>query len=998
MVAAFLFLSSLSALSLVPRPQDVSVAPGVRPSSEDEVARAVAAYERDASIPSEGYRLSVDAAGVRVWASSDAGAFYAGQTLRQLQGAAGRLPHVRISDAPKFPWRGVMLDEARHFFGKAAVLKLLETMAQFKLNVLHWHLTDDQGWRFPVPGFPELTRTARPVENRTNFRDVGTGILPPQAYTQEDIREIIDRARELQIRIVPEIDLPGHAAAVLSVEHHLGCFPPQEFAGGGPADKVRNVLCPGRDDVLRFGESVLDAVCDLFPDPVVHLGGDECDRANWARCAKCQARMKAHGLKDVAELQAWFTGYFCRYLARKGRRLLGWDEIAEGGLPASAMVMSWRGTSTGILAAKGGHEVVMTPNEFCYFDYEQCLADDPVPYPFNWTVPLPLAKVYSFDPLRGIPEASRRFVLGGQCNNWTEMTCTADELEWKLWPRAAALAEVLWSYPKSRDFADFSRRMEVCRAALRAQGVNAAPVALSESPRPRGTLTRTGNRLDYVCGATHARLAIEDGDLVFSVNGKRVRDFTKDGRFVELEAVEHAPGAFFVTARRDASAIVATFRFEGEAAVAKDRWDDAGPDKRPLDVQALVDEAAARGGGEAFVPAGQWRVKPFSLKSNVTLRLDDRAEIHASEDLGDYSDRPGHRCFVYTENATNVAIVGKGLLDGHGYRFRQRTALPGESQPQDLPLLLRFSRCRDVRLEGIALVNAGAWACHLRACDGVRVKGVRILNHVNNTNDGIDIESANVVVEGCDIDTEDDAVCLKSESDPSFPVTNVVVQNCRLASCCNAFKIGTGTYGDIRDVRVESCRLGRARGRYGAEWHKVHPGVTNCVSGIAGVALEVVDGGALEAVTVRDIELEGYAVPFFVRQQRRHEPAPGRETQLSNILVENVRGCADSRIASSVTGVPGLRPRGITFRNVDLTLPGGGTEGDARRSVPERETAYPDAHMFDRQSLPAYGFYVRHADDVTFENVTLRLAAPDARERLVLDDVTGCSFTRAPSP
>lgn len=984
---------ALSALSLVPQPQDVSVATGARMASEGEIARAVSDYGTDGTIPAEGYRLSVDAVGIRVWASSGTGAFYAGQTLRQLRDAMGRLPYVQISDAPKFPWRGVMLDEARHFFGKEAVLKLMETMAQFKLNVLHWHLTDEQGWRLPVPGFPELTRTARPVENRTNFRDVGTGIVPPQAYTQEDIREIVGRARELHIRIVPEIDLPGHAAAVLSVEHQLGCFPPQEFAGGGPADKVRNVLCLGRDDVLRFGESVIDAVCDLFPDPVVHLGGDECNRANWARCEKCQARMKAYGLKDVAELQAWFTEYFCRYLARKGRRLLGWDEIAEGGLPASAMVMSWRGTSTGILAAKAGQEVIMTPNEYCYFDYGQCLADDSVPYPFNWTVPLPLAKAYSFDPLRGIPEASRRFVLGGQCNNWTEMTCTAGELEWKLWPRAAALAEVLWSYPEVRDFVDFSRRMEVCRAALRAQGVNAAPVALSKEPPPRGTLTRTGDRIDYVCGTMFASVAIVDGDLVFAVNGKRVRDFKKDGRFVELEVIEHAPGAFFVTARRDASAIVTTVRFEGETAVAKDRWDYAGSDKRPLDIQSLIDAVAKKGGGEAFVPAGQWRVKPFSLKSNITLRLDDRAELHASEDFDDYSDRPGHRCFVYTENATNVAIVGRGLFDGHGYRFRQRTALPGESQPQDLPLLMRFSRCRNVRLEGFALVNAGAWACHLRACDGVRVKGLKILNHVNNTNDGIDIESANVVVEDCDIDTEDDAVCLKSESDPSFPVTNVVVRNCRLASCCNAFKVGTGTYGDIRDVRVEDCRFVRARGRYGAEWHKVHPGVTNRVSGIAGLALEVVDGGTLENVTVRNIVLEGYAVPFFVRQQRRHEPASGRETYLRNVLVENVTGIADSRIASSVTGVPGLRPRGIAFRNIDLTLPGGGTEEDARRAVPERETAYPDAHMFDRQALPAFGFYMRHLDDVIFENVTLRLSMPDNRPAFVTDD---CSAVRLP--
>ena len=193
----------------------------------------------------------------------------------------------------------------------------------------------------------------------------------------------------------------------------------------------------------------------------------------------------------------------------------------------------------------------------------------------------------------------------------------------------------------------------------------------------------------------------------------------------------------------------------------------------------------------------------------------------------------------------------------------------------------------------------------------------------------------------------------------------------------------------MRGIRVEGCRLARARGNYGFEWHRLNPGVTNRVSGIAGVAVEVVDGGTLEDVVLRDLTLEGYGTPFFVREQRRHDPPPGRETRLRNVLIENVTGVADGRIASSVTGVPGRRPRGVTFRNIDLTLPGGGTEEDARSPVPELDTAYPDAHMFGHKALPAYGFYVRHADGVTLDDVRLRLAAPDARPRLVLDDAAG---------
>lgn len=977
----------LAALSLVPMPKEVVEIGGMRAGASAEIELAVSSFSRDASIPPEGYRLVVDESGIRIAASDVSGAFYAGQTLRQLADARGNVPWVKIADTPKFPWRGVMLDEARHFFGKETVLRLLETMAAYKLNVLHWHLTDDQGWRLPVPGYPELTRTVRPVENRRNFRDVVTGIVPSEAYTADEIREIVRRAAELHIRIVPEVDMPGHSAAVLSVEHELGCFPPQEFAGGGPADKVRNVLCPGRDAVLRFYEDVLDAVCELFPDPVIHLGGDECDRSNWKRCASCQSRMKKEGLKDVAELQVWFTGHFCRYLANKGRRLLGWDEIAEGGLPSSAMVMSWRGMSTGIAAAKNGQDVVMTPNEYCYFDYDPCITGDPMAYNFNWAVPLPLVKVYGFDPLKGIPAECHSYVLGGQCNNWTEMTCAANELEWKIWPRGLAMAEVLWSYPERRDFADFVRRAETCRERLVASGITAGPVR--RRSKQQGRLTRTGNRVDYVSGATRASVEIVDGDLVFLLNGQRARTFKKDGRFVELEVLADVDGTYFATARRDMSEIVATFRFEGEDVIAKDRWDWAGPDNRPLNVQALVDEAVAKGGGEVVIPAGRWDVKPFVLKSNVTLVLGDRSEIYASDDVSDYSAAEGRRCFVFAEGATNVAIVGKGLFYGRGYRFRQLKSLPGESQPQALPVMLRFSRCRDVRLEDFTLCSCGAWSCHLRNCDGAVVRRINVLNHVNNTNDGIDIESSNVLIEDCDIDADDDAVCLKSESDPSFPVTNVVVRNCRLATCANAFKIGTGTYGDVSDILVEDCEFSRPKANYGMIHYRKDPGVTNRLSGMAGIAIECIDGGRVEGITVRNIALDGYGTPVFVRAQRRHEPTAGRAPALRNILIENVTAVADSRIASSITGVPGLRPHDITLRNLDFLMPGGGTEEEAGCLVPEKERAYPDAHMFDHQALPAWGFYIRHADNVRFENVRLRLAAPDAREKIVADDCTG---------
>ena len=418
-----------------------------------------------------------------------------------------------------------------------------------------------------------------------------------------------------------------------------------------------------------------------------------------------------------------------------------------------------------------------------------------------------------------------------------------------------------------------------------------------------------------------------------------------------------------------------------------------------IDLQSRIDAAAEKGGGVVVVERGEWVSKPFVLRSNVTLALAEGAVVCASTNLADYAHMPrGNRYFVYAEGATNVAIVGKGVLDGQGWAFRESRRLPGESQPQDLPVMMRFSRCRDLRLEGFTYRNCGAWGCHLRNCDGVVARRLKCFSHSNRTNDGIDIESSNVLVEGCDIDSGDDAVVFKTESDKSFPVTNVVVRDCRIASRCNGVKFGTGSYCDVRDVLVENCTLHRPWANPRASSRTIFPGVTNAVAGLAGLAVEVVDGGRLENVTFRNLKVEGFMVPFFVRLGRRRAPAGGRETYLRNVLFENIKAVADSRIGSSVTGVPGLRPSGIVFRNVEVLSPGGGTAADAARRVPEMERSYPECTMFhsgfpdnlvhSELSLPAWGFYVRHADDVRFEGCRLSTAAPDARRPHVAEDVS----------
>lgn len=414
----------------------------------------------------------------------------------------------------------------------------------------------------------------------------------------------------------------------------------------------------------------------------------------------------------------------------------------------------------------------------------------------------------------------------------------------------------------------------------------------------------------------------------------------------------------------------------------------AEPSLRPLDLQAKIDAAAQAGGGTVTVGPGDWEARPFSLKTGVTLELADGAVVYASTNLSDYAAQEGERTFVSATGADGVKIVGKGVLDGRGFAFRETAAhrMTGESQPQALPVMMRFTRCRDVTLEDFTYRRGGAWGCHLRNCDGVVMRRVTCFNHVNKTNDGIDIESRNVLIEDCDIDADDDAIVLKTESDIRFAVTNVTIRNCRLASCCNAFKIGTGSYCDFRDVTVENCEFARPNGNFRFDWSR-YTGKKGLLSGIAGMALEVCDGGRMENVTVRNVTVDGYLTPVFVRFERRHDPPPGQETYLRNVLIENVRATvADSRVASSITGVPGRRPSNVVVRNCIFTFPGGGTAEDAARPVPEKETAYPDAIMFDRQNLPAWAFYVRHADGILLENVRCEKLGDDAREKYVFED------------
>ncbi|MEU0337071.1 beta-N-acetylhexosaminidase [Streptomyces sp. NPDC006193] len=460
----------------------------------------------DDALEPEGYRLDAAAGrGVEIRGGGPAGVFWGAQTLRQLLGpdafrrapvrpdAAPEVPGQVVEDAPRFAWRGLLLDVARHFMPKDGVLRYLDLMAAHKLNVLHLHLTDDQGWRIEIERYPGLTEVAS-WRARTKIGHRASPLWDDRPhgghYTRDDIREIVAYAAERHISVVPEIDVPGHSQAAIAAYPELGNTDVVDTAALSVWDTwgvSANVLAP-TDTTLRFYEGVLEEVLELFPADAaafsrfVHIGGDECPKEQWAASPAAQSRIAELGLAGEDGLQAWFIGHFDAWLAARGRRLIGWDEILEGGLAPGAAVSSWRGYAGGAAAARAGHDVVMCPEQYVYLDHRQAPGEDePVPIGFVRT----LEDVYRFEPVpAGLTEQEARHVLGTQANIWTEVLEDAARVDYQAFPRLAAFAEVAWSRlpaPAERDFADFERRMTAHYRRLDALGVGYRPPT---GPRP----------------------------------------------------------------------------------------------------------------------------------------------------------------------------------------------------------------------------------------------------------------------------------------------------------------------------------------------------------------------------------------------------------------------------------------------------------------------------------------------------------------------------------
>ena len=461
----------------------LNVAEGVAPSNGAIVLSI------DKNLAPEGYTLNVTKGGVVIKGGSEQGVFYGLQSLRQVVfhskgGKKVKVECMKVEDKPHFAYRGGMLDVCRHIFSVEEVKKYIDILAMHKMNRFHWHLTEDQGWRIEIKKYPNLTKVGSMrketlVGLQTKKNNNYDGKPYGGFFTQEQVRDIVRYAAERYIEVIPEIDMPGHMIAALASYPELGCTKgPYEVRTRWGISK--DVLCVGRESTFEFIEVVLDEVAALFPSKFIHIGGDECPKHRWKVCPECQQRMKEEGLKDEHELQSYFMKRVEKYLSEKhGRSIIGWDEILEGGVSKTATVMAWRGAQRGILAAKLGNQVIMTPRHYCYLDYCQTSDHDGKNEPIcaagnGKKYQLPLRKAYSLDPYNELNEEQRKVIVGVQGNMWTEYVATFDHVQHMILPRTAALAEVGWSYG-NQNYDDFARRMHLLRKLYDKCGFKYAP-------------------------------------------------------------------------------------------------------------------------------------------------------------------------------------------------------------------------------------------------------------------------------------------------------------------------------------------------------------------------------------------------------------------------------------------------------------------------------------------------------------------------------------------
>ncbi len=479
----------------------------------------------------EGYLLVITPGRVTVEAQTPKGYFYAVHTLLQLlpdavfnptavTNVAWTLPACQILDKPRFAYRGLHLDVARNFMPVAFVKRYIDLMAMHKLNTFHWHLTDDQGWRIEIKKYPKLTQVGANRSqtlvghNAQNYPRQYDGKPVGGFYTQDQIRDVVRYAAARQVTIVPEIEMPGHAVAALTAYPELSCDPAKKYAVATDWGVFEDVFCPN-EQTFTFLQDVLTEVFALFPGKYVHIGGDECPKTAWKQSAFCQSLIQKLALKDENELQSYFIKRIEKFVSGKGRAIIGWDEILEGGLPPNATVMSWRGIDGGIAAARQNHPVVMTPSDFCYLDYYQA---DPAREPLAIGGYLPIEKLYSYEPLpKDLTSAQQKLIVGVQANVWTEYLQTPAQVEYMVWPRAAALAEIGWMPAGPRNFEDFATRLKADLSRLSRLKVSYAKRLLD---------IRASTQFSDAGGSASRQLQVRldkldsDSQIIYTLNGK----------------------------------------------------------------------------------------------------------------------------------------------------------------------------------------------------------------------------------------------------------------------------------------------------------------------------------------------------------------------------------------------------------------------------------------------------------------------------------------------
>lgn len=472
-------------IQLIPEPFEMTQSDGMFKVSQAMLVGAGSASNKvnfrvdpnATDIPDEGYQLEIDEAGVRLVAKTETGLFYGKQTLLQLLTPNG-LPYVKINDHPRFPYRGLHLDVSRHFFDKEEVKKLMNVMSYYKLNTLHLHLTDAGGWRLQIDKYPKLTQEGA-FRTQSDWREwwdngkdrqylkEGTEGAYGGYYTKDDIRDMLAYAAEKHITIIPEIEFPAHSDEVFVAYPELCCAGKSHTSGD---------FCIGNPKTFEFMENVLTEVIELFPSEYIHIGGDEAGKNTWKTCPKCQALMKKEKLANVDELQSYMIRKAEEFLNSKGRRLIGWDEILEGGLAPEATVMSWRGEAAGFKSARMGHDVIMTPGSYMYFDFYQA---DPRHQPVAIGGYTPIRKVYNYNPIPqdSLTAEEAKHFLGVQANTWTEYIPTPEHLEYMMFPRALAVAEIGWTPQEKRDWQDFKPRVNAHIPVLQQMGLNPFPLS-----------------------------------------------------------------------------------------------------------------------------------------------------------------------------------------------------------------------------------------------------------------------------------------------------------------------------------------------------------------------------------------------------------------------------------------------------------------------------------------------------------------------------------------